>query len=304
MGHMCTVQAMGNAFNDNLPAVQKKSVTIDNGGNSSPSPMNKVHNDSPDHRDDSLTKKDVLHTLQKKLANEEHLQNNERLLYQALTKEASESPQLQHQKQTQDGQNNPEVLSKLPDMRQLPKLTQDHQNNPEVFNKLPDLQQQPRQALDHKDTPEWFNNLPAEHRQSVSKETQDLLHKQGHNIPAPPFLSEYKANQQQQQQQQKETLHFDDKHVGDDQKTFEQDQRDEERRLFEMFQGDNNHGKDEDLKDDEDEKLTQDNELYGDDKDDGNEDDDDDYKEKDDNYVYGGQDRQVNPDTQDNDALI
>ena len=298
---------MGNAFNNNLPTFQKKSVSMDNGGNS-PSHVNRVHDDSPsDQHDDSLTKRDVLRMLQKKLTNGEHLQDNERMLYQALTKEASKTPELAHSKQAQDHQTNPELFKKLPDLQQLPKLTQNHPNNPESFNKLPNLQQQPQQALDHKNTPDWFNDLPAKHRESVSKETQDLLRKQGHNIPAPPFLSEYNANQQQQQQQQqqqKETLHYDEKHAGDDQKTFEQDQRDEERRLFEMFQGDNNHGKDDDLKDDGDGKLTQDNELYGDDKDDGDEDDDDDYKEKDDNYVYGGQDRQVKPDTQDNDALI
>ena len=57
MCRVFTVQVMGNAFNDKPPAVQKKSVSTDNGGgNNSPSHMSKVHNDSPDHHDDSLTK--------------------------------------------------------------------------------------------------------------------------------------------------------------------------------------------------------------------------------------------------------
>ena len=290
---------MGNAFSDNLPAVQDKRSTV-NEGNRSPSPTHIIHMENRDVKNDHLVKphdvksnhmanpddaknshmakQDVLNSLQKKLAHGEHLQDSEQLLYQALAKETG---------------------------------------------KVTDLQQ-PNQKQTNLNVPGWFNKLPAEHKQMMSKETQDLLVKPGNNIPAPPFMDEYHDDQEQQKQQQQhlqqrhqelqkdllaklnldDKLHLEDKHTaGDDQKTFEQDQRDEERRLFEMFQGDNNHGKDEDLKDDGEERLLQNNELYNDGKED-EDDEDEDYKEKDDNYVYGGQDHKVNPDIQNNGALI
>ena len=292
---------MGNAFSDNLPAVQDKRAAVSE-GNKSPSQMHIVHTENPDKKNshmadpdiknnhmadpdmksNHMVKQDVLNSLQKKLAHGEHLQDSEQLLYQALAKETGGVTDLQ----------------------------------------------QPNQKQANLDTPAWLDKLPVEHKQLLSKETQDLLVKPGNNIPAPPFINEYKENQQQQKQQQQhlqqqqqlhndllsklhldDKLHLEDKHAAaDDQKTFEQDQRDEERRLFEMFQGDNNHEKnefkDEDLKNDGDERLMQNNELYNDGKDEDEDDEDDDYKEKDDNYVYGGQDHQVNPDIQNNGALI
>ena len=293
---------MGNAFNDNPPGVQDKRAPVNERNKSPPSQTHVVRDVKDDHlvnpsdaksnhmvnRDDvkssHMAKQDVLNSLQKKLAHGEQLQDSEQLLYQALAKETGKVSDLQHPDQKQADPN----------------------------------------------TPAWFNKLPAEHKQLMSKETQDMLVKPGNNIPAPPFMDEYKYNQRQQKQQQEhlkqqqqqqqhlqndllsklnldDKLHLEDKHAAtDDQKTFEQDQRDEEKRLFEMFQGDNNHDfKDEDLKDDGDERLLQNKQLYNDGKEDeDDEDEDEDYKEKDDNYVYGAQDRKINPDIQNNGALI
>ena len=278
---------MGNAFNDNQPAVQDKQVSISEATKTPSSQMRILHTDKPDTTDRHMVKKNVLSALEKKLAQGEKLEDSEQMLYQALAKEAG----------------------KVMDLKRMNK------------------------EQDRKDAPEWVKNLPAEHTRSISKEAQDFLNKPlnkpGNNIPAPPFLDEYKDIQQQQRQKQANLvlpkLHLDDKldlnekpAAVDEQKTFEQDQRDEERRLFEMFQGDNNHDKDEfkdGLKDDGDERLARNNELYDDkedEEDDEDEDDDDDddndggddYKVKDDNYVYGGQDHKVNPDMQNNNALI
>ena len=305
------MQAMGNAFSDNQPAVQDKKVPISETTVAPSTQMHIAHTDKPDVKDRDVVKRNVLSALEKKLAQGEQLEDSEQMLYQALAKETGKVMDLQRINHKPDSKDASEWVKNLP---------AEHKDPSEWVKSLP---------AEHKDPSEWVKSLPAEHTRSImSKGAQDLLNKQlnkpGNNIPAPPFNNEYKDMHQQQQQQQQEhlvlpKLHLDDKldlnekksAAVDEQKTFEQDQRDEERRLFEMFQGDNNHEKDEfkdDLKDDGDRRLAQNNELYDDkedEEDDGNGDDDgDDYKDKDDNYVYGGQDRKVNPDMQNNNALI
>jgi len=242
---------MGNSFGDNLPVLQSKGVSMNEG--SKQLQASKIHTDD---------KQSVLQALQDKMAQGDHLKNSEQLLYQALAKKTGQVTDLH----------------------------------------------QPKLKEDESDVSEWFNKLPADQKPLVKKETQDFQHKIGNNIPAPPFLNENKAHQQHGDVANSKP-NVDDKDSNNDQKTFEQDQRDEERRLFEMFQGDNNHVKDdykgEDLRGDGNGKLVHDNEEYDDDKDngDGKDDDDDDYNEKNDDYVYGNQDHKVNPEQQ-NDALI
>lgn len=235
-----------------------------------------IHTNDLERRSRELARQDVMRALQKKLARGDQLENSEKLLYQALAKEAGKAADS--------------------DLHFQPKLKEDT-NIPSLLSKL-----------SSKDEP-------------VSKETQDLLRKVDNNVPAPPLLFDNKVSQKpppvlfdsKVSQKPGETIKSNSKDVTDDQKTktFEQDQRNEERRLFEMFQGDDNHAKDEfKIQDPKNEGVGQHTQNGGDkddeDKDnvDKDDEDDDNYNGKDDDYVYGKQDRKVNPEQQNNNALI
>ena len=242
---------------------------------------------------DDHGKQDVLQVLRGKLDRGEHLQDSEQLLFQALAKELANKAHTGAQEQPHPSEEQPHPSIEQPQQ-------QSHQ-----------FQKEPQQQ------PQWFEKAKAADNSLLSQETQNLIKRMGGNIPAPPFMND-DFNQQEQQHNGATTAHngattAKPQDAGDDQNTFEQDQRDEERRLYEMFQGDTHHVKgdryegDGKLFDKEDVEYGDKNEDDYDEKDgqdDGGNADKNNYNEKDEDYMYGDQKNQVKPAEQGANALI
>jgi len=231
---------------------------------------------------DDYAKRDVLQVLRGKLDRGEHLQDSEQLLFQALAKDAANKVHTGTQEQSHPSEE-----------------------QPRLSEEQPHLLSQPKKEIQK---PQWFENAPKADTALLSKETQELLNKIGGNIPAPPFVND----QQHNNAAGAKPPGIQD--AGDDQKSFEQDQRDEERRLYEMFQGDTRHVKG-DTNEGDGKLFDKEHEEYGDKneddyeekdgQDDGGNADNDNYNEKDEDYMYGDQKHQVKPAEQvDNNALI
>jgi len=260
------------------------------------------HEVQKDQRTQEQDKQDVLQLLRGKLDRGEHLQGSEQLLFQALVKESANKVQTGTQKQLHQSEEQSRLSEEQPRIsEEQPHL---QQQQPHL---LPQQQQEPQK-------PQWFENAREADTSLLSKETRDLINKIGGNIPAPPFINDDFNQQVQQHNGATAAKPPGNQDTGDDQKSFEQDQREEERRLYEMFQGDTHHVKG-DINEGDSKLFDKEDEEYGDKNEDDYEEkdgqdhggnaDNDNYNEKDNDYMYGDQKHQVKPAVQvDNNALI
>ena len=252
------------------------------------------------HDDDA--KQDVLQALRGKLDRGEHLQDSEELLFQALAKTNKKTHIGAQQEQPHPLEKQPRPSDEQQNLLQNQSHLSDEQQHP--LQNQPHPPQQPSHNFqkEQQQQPQWFEKVDSH---LLNKDTQDLIRRMGGNIPAPPFMKEDDFNQQGQQQNGAAAANPPgNQDVGNDQNNFEKDQRDEERRLFEMFQGDTHHVKGNANEGDnmDDDKENDEKHEYNNEKEEGN--DEDTYNEKDDDYVYGDQKNQVKPAEQEDNALI
>ena len=279
---------MGDSFAERSPTKDINAKIVDqhdvNARSKSYERSHEVHKDQGTQGHDDYTKQDVLQLLRGKLDRGEHLQDSEQLLLQALAKNAANKVHTDTQEQSHPSEEQPRLSEQ-------PRLLSQQKQFPKEIQK-----------------PQWFENAPKTDTALLSKDTQELLNKIGGNIPAPPFINDWQRNDAAGNKP------LGKQDAGDDQKSFEQDQRDEERRLYEMFQGDTHHVKG-DTNEGDGKLLDKEHEEYGDKneddyeeekdgQDDGGNADNDNYNEKDEDYMYGDQKHQVKPAEQVDNALI